>query len=87
MLSLKNLLRRKIRTLLTILGIAVGVAAVVVLTAFGEGMARGFGAVGSTGDADLLVSQKDALMILLGAIDQPVGDEIAGLKGVEAEID
>ncbi len=84
MLSLKNLLRRKIRTLLTILGIAVGVAAVVVLTAFGEGMARGFGAVGSTGDADLLVSQKDALMILLGAIDQPVGDEIAGLKGVEA---
>ena len=31
MLSLKNLLRRKVRTLLTLLGVAVGVAAVVVL--------------------------------------------------------
>ncbi|NTU85121.1 MAG: FtsX-like permease family protein [Chloroflexales bacterium] len=83
MLSLKNLLRRKVRTLLTVLGIAVGVAAVVVLTAFGEGMARGFGAVGSTSDADLLVSQKDAIMILLGAIDEEVGDEIAAMKGVD----
>ena len=84
MLSLKNLLRRKVRTLLTILGIAVGVTSVVVLTAFGEGMARGFGAVGSTGDADLLVSQKDAIMILLGAIDEEIGTEITSLKGVSA---
>ncbi len=83
MLSIKNLLRRKVRTLLTLLGIAVGVAAVVILTAFGEGMARGFGGVSDTGDADLLVSQKDAVMILLGAIDEEVGDEIAGFKGVD----
>jgi hypothetical protein len=34
---LKNLWRRKTRTLLTILGIAIGVAAVVALSAFGEG--------------------------------------------------
>lgn len=86
MLSLKNLMRRKVRTFLTLLGIAVGVAAVVVLSAFGEGMARGFGAVGDTGDADLLVSQKDAVMILLGAIDEEVGEAIAGLKGVD-EVD
>jgi ABC-type antimicrobial peptide transport system permease subunit len=84
MLSLKNLLRRKVRTLLTLLGVAVGVAAVVVLSAFGEGMADGFGNVGSTGDADLLVSQKDAIMIIMGAIDAEVGEEIAAIRGVEA---
>ena len=65
MLSLKNLLRRKVRTLLTLLGIVVGVASVVVISAFGEGMARGF-AVNVTGSADLLVSQKDAVMIIMG---------------------
>ncbi|RRR75702.1 MAG: FtsX-like permease family protein [Candidatus Viridilinea halotolerans] len=81
MLSLKNLLRRKMRTLLTILGVAVGVAAVVVLSAFGEGMARGF-SVNVTGNADLLVSQKDAVMIMIGAIDESVGDEIARIRGV-----
>jgi len=37
-LLIKNLWRRRTRTLLTALGIAVGVAAVVVLSAFGEGM-------------------------------------------------
>ncbi len=83
MLSLKNLLRRKVRTLLTLLGIAVGVTAVVVLTAFGEGMARGFGNVGAGGDADLLVSQRDAIMIIVGAIDEAVGDELRAIRGVD----
>ena len=81
MLSLKNLLRRKVRTLLTLLGIVVGVASVVVISAFGEGMARGF-AVNVSGSADLLVSQKDAVMIIMGAIDEEVGRELATLKGV-----
>lgn len=82
MLSLKNLWRRKTRTLLTTLGIAVGVAAVVVLSAFGNGMADGFGAIGSSTDADLLVSQKDALMIIIGAIDEGVGEQIRQIRGV-----
>ncbi|NCC37657.1 MAG: hypothetical protein EOM24_37460, partial [Chloroflexia bacterium] len=84
MLSFKNLLRRKVRTLLTLLGVAIGVAAVVVLSAFGEGMARGFGSAGDTRDADLLISQKDALMIMMGAIDAEIGDEITAMPGVTA---
>ncbi len=84
MLSFKNLLRRKVRSFLTILGIAVGVAGVVVLSAFGEGMAEGFGGLGGAADADLLVTQKDAAMILLGAIDEQVGAEIAAMRGVAA---
>lgn len=84
MLSLKNLWRRKVRTLLTVLGIAVGVAAVVIFSAFGEGMARGFGNVNATSDADLLVSQKDAVMIIVGAIDEEIGAQIAQIRGVDA---
>lgn len=83
MLSFKNLWRRKMRTLLTILGIAVGVAAVVVLSAFGEGMARGFGQTGASANADLLVSQRDAMMLLIGSIDQEIGTELANLRGVD----
>ncbi|NJN16219.1 MAG: FtsX-like permease family protein [Oscillochloris sp.] len=83
MLSFKNLWRRKIRSGLTILGIAVGVAAVVVLSAFGEGLANGFGATGASSDADLLVSQSDAMMLMLGAIDESVGRDMARVNGVD----
>ena len=38
---IKNLWRRRIRPFLTTLGIAIGVAAVVALSAFGEGLAGG----------------------------------------------
>lgn len=82
MLSIKNLWRRRVRSLLTILGIAVGVAAVVVLSAFGEGMARGFGSTEVSADADLLVTQRDAIMLVVGAIDADVGAELAQLPGV-----
>lgn len=83
MLSLKNLWRRKVRTLLTALGIAIGVAAVVILSAFGEGMARGFGQAGTSADSDLLVSQRDAVMLIVGAIDAEVGPELASMRGIE----
>jgi len=80
---LKNLWRRKTRTLLTMLGIAVGVAAVVALSAFGEGLASGFESMFSSSNADLTVGQKDAAMLLISAVDAEVGDEIARLPGVD----
>lgn len=80
---LKNLWRRKTRTLLTAFGIAVGVAAVIVLSAFGEGMARGFGQASASPEADLIVSQDDAIMIILGALDEELGDQIAEIRGVD----
>ena len=79
---IKNLWRRKTRTLLTAIGIAVGVAAVVVLSAFGEGMANGFGSVSASAQADLVVGQKDALLIMMGAIDEQLEAEIAQIRGV-----
>ncbi len=81
---LKNLWRRKTRTLLTMLGIAIGVAAVVALSAFGEGMASGFEKMFSTSAADLTVGQKDAIMLMLSAVDAQVGDELRDMDGVDA---
>lgn len=80
---LKNLWRRKMRTFLTMLGIAVGVAAVVALSAFGEGFATGFEKMFSSSNADLTVAQKDAVMLLISAIDEGVGDELKQIPGVD----
>jgi ABC-type antimicrobial peptide transport system permease subunit len=80
---LKNLWRRRTRTLLTALGIAVGVGAVVSLSAFGEGFASGFEGILSAGDADLMVSEEDAMMALLSAVDDEVGDELRNMPGIE----
>ena len=65
------------------LGIAVGVAAVVALSAFGEGFASGFESIFSSANADLTVGQKEAVMLLISAVDDSVGEEIANLPGVD----
>ena len=64
---LKNLWRRATRSLLTILGIAIGVAAVVALGAMAQGMVKNYGsAIGLSND--LLVIQANALD---AAVQQP----------------
>jgi ABC-type antimicrobial peptide transport system permease subunit len=65
------------------LGIAVGVAAVVSLSAFGEGFATGFESIFSTSDADLIVGQKDAVMLLMSSVDAEIQIEIRSIPGVE----
>ena len=83
---LKNLWRRKTRTLLTMLGVAVGVAAVIVLSAFGAGMASGFGRISYSASADLTVAQKEALLIMMGSVDEELRDQIAQIRGVKAVV-
>jgi ABC-type antimicrobial peptide transport system permease subunit len=78
----RNLWRRKTRTFLTLLGIAIGVAAVVSLSAFGEGLASGM-AFTAGSSADLTVGQKSAVMLFLSAVDESVGDEIRQMPGVD----
>ncbi len=81
-MAIRNLWRRKVRTLLTVLGSAVGVAAIVALTTFADGMASAFGEVSSTSSADLVVSQKDAIMLLMSAMDDEIGPDLQGIRGV-----
>ena len=80
----KNLFRRKIRTLLTAFGIAVGVAAVVALGALADGFIAGYGDMAGGSGADLLVIQDDALDIVFSAVDQQVGSRLKGFSGVTA---
>ncbi|MBN1872656.1 MAG: ABC transporter permease [Anaerolineae bacterium] len=79
----KNLLGRKIRTLLTMLGIAVGVAAVVSLGALAEGLVSAYSTLGGGSGADILVMQDDALDIVFSAVDQEIAPLLAGFSGVE----
>jgi ABC-type antimicrobial peptide transport system permease subunit len=78
-----NLFRRKVRTLLTVFGIAVGVAAVVALGALADGFVQGYAALGGGSGADVLVMQDDALDIVFSAIDQELKPAIRGFPGVE----
>ncbi|HNT78241.1 MAG TPA: ABC transporter permease, partial [Anaerolineae bacterium] len=79
---LKNLLGRKIRTLLTTLGIAIGVAAVVALGALAEGFIQGYRAIAGGSGADLLVVQEDALDIAFSAVNQDVRPVLAGFSDI-----
>ncbi len=79
---LKNILRRKGRTFLTVLGISVGIAAIVGLGALAEGFEAGYNSMLSGSDADLVISQPDALDISLSAIDESIGPEIAAMSEI-----
>ncbi len=79
---LKNLLRRKTRTFLTLLGIAIGVAAVVTLGGFAEGFVNSYSTILTSSGADVIVTQSDAADILFSAVDDSTGAQIAALPGV-----
>jgi ABC-type antimicrobial peptide transport system permease subunit len=57
---------------------------VVALGALADGFVAGYGTLGSGSDADVLVMQDDAIDIIFSAIDQPIGEVLAGLSEVSA---
>jgi len=81
---LKSLLRRKTRTLLTIIGVAIGVAAVVALGAIAEGMVAQLTGMLTKGGMDLTVMQANIADMGLSAIDEGVGRRIAAMPGVKS---
>ena len=83
-LILKNLFRRKTRTLLTLAGIAVGVAMIVALGAVAEGFRLGYLAMFSGSGADLIMLQKGSYEISLSAIDEDVVNQVRALPEVNA---
>lgn len=80
----KNLLRRKTRTLLTVSGIAVGVAMIVALGAMGEGLRSGYAQMFGGSGADLTLMQKGAFDITMSSVDEQVIADVAALPGVHA---
>ncbi|RCK74385.1 MAG: ABC transporter permease protein [Anaerolineae bacterium] len=80
---LKSLMRRKIRTILTVLGIAIGVAAIVSLSALADGFQMGYTALISGSKADLVVSQPDSFDLSMSSIDEGLLTELAPMPEIE----
>ncbi|MGQ9458194.1 MAG: ABC transporter permease [Anaerolineae bacterium] len=80
----KNLFRRKGRTILTIVGIAIGVAAIVALGTMADSMRAGYGAIATGSKADLVLTKKGAVDITLGGVDERVADELRAWPEVAA---
>ncbi len=86
-MGFKNLLRRKTRSLLTLIGIAIGIAAIIALGALAEGLLAEFTAAFGSSQADLVVTQagggESAATISLGAVDEAVEEAIGRFPEVE----
>jgi putative ABC transport system permease protein len=81
---LRNLLRRRTRTLLTLVGVSLGVAAIVSLVAVANGLIGGYSQLWSGGEADMSVSQAEALDPSVSVIYESVGEELLKVGGIEA---
>jgi len=72
----KNLFRRKGRTILTLLGISIGVAAIVALGAMADGLLAGYNSMARGSQADLVLSQSSAMDVTMGSIEETVAEQV-----------
>ena len=77
----KNLWRRRTRSGLTVLGIAIGVAAVVALGAIAQGISQNYGHILGASN-DLLVTQANSYDAILSTLDEELGQRIQAVPGV-----
>ena len=83
---LKNLTRRRGRTILTLVGISIGVTAIIALGAMAQGLKTGFAAMTQGSQADLVLSQGESLTALISSVDETLADPVRALPGV-ADVD
>lgn len=79
----RSMWQRKARSLLTMLGIAIGVAAVIALSGMAEGIAEGYASFAGGSGGDLLVMQGDTVDLSVSSVDDQIGQRIAQLAAVE----
>jgi ABC-type antimicrobial peptide transport system permease subunit len=80
----RNLLRRKTRTVLTILGIGVGVTVIIVLGVLAEGFQAGYSSMMQGSKADLVLSQPDTMDVSYSAVKEEVGAELSVMPEVKS---
>ncbi len=78
----KNVLRQKTRTMLTLLGISIGIATIIALGAVADGLAKSFTGMISAGKADFLVTQAGAADLMLSSIDEELVGEVTSFDGI-----
>jgi len=82
-MGLKNLWRRKGRTLLTVGGISIGVAVVVALLALADGMTEQISGMMTGSGADLTLMQAGIADMSFSALGEEIGEAIAAMPEVE----
>lgn len=91
-LILKNVVRQKTRTALTLLGISIGIATIIALGAVADGMSAGFGGIIGSGEADFLIGQSGAADLTFSRLEPAVlerlraDDDIVRVEGVNIGI-
>lgn len=81
-LAARNVVIRPTRSLLTVLGVAVGVGAVVALVAIAEGFVLSFSALLRARGVDLTVTRRGVADLILSSLPQDFGAELAAVPGV-----
>jgi ABC-type antimicrobial peptide transport system permease subunit len=83
-LAMRNLSRRPIRTVLTVLGTGMGTATIVAASALAQGFNEAFASIVMGSEAELIAVEADCTTILLSAIDQRLGKRLSVLPEVES---
>jgi putative ABC transport system permease protein len=78
----RNLLRRGVRTALTVVGLGIGIAAVVALLGIAWGFERSFMALYTAKGIDLVVVRAGASTKLTSSLDEALGERLRRLPGV-----
>src|SRR5262245_50776608 len=78
----RNLLRRPARTLLTMAGLAIAVAAVVALVGISEGFERTYVDLFNERQVDIVVQRGTASQNLNRTLEMEVGDKLRKIRGV-----
>jgi putative ABC transport system permease protein len=79
----RNIARQRTRTMLTVVGIAVGITTVVALGAVASGLRATAGAMLRTGGADFIVAQKGSADLTFSSLSQQEWDAVASRPDVE----
>jgi putative ABC transport system permease protein len=66
----KNVYRNKTRTLLTVVSISIGIAAVITLVVFMQSAKSSFGDIIKSGDSDFMIAQKNIADMIVSIIDK-----------------
>ena len=79
----KNLLRRKARTLLTVLGISIGVTAMILLGSLADGLDVGYTDMLTGSQADLVLSQPQSFDVGYSSVEAEAGEALAAMPEVQ----
>ena len=78
---LRNMLGRRVRTSLTVLGLAVGIAAVMMLSGISRGFERSMMAIYRSRNIDLVVVRAGVSDQLSSNLDIGLGDRLRDIRG------